>query len=194
MKICQRHQFFFSNLSQARFHLVLFVFCSSGLPKPQISADLSVITVKDQVELRCVLPGPYSPCRFNSSSQSSPLSPVQKGREGLCTVTVSGAVLLVPNAAFKTHTHISCGYTWNDTTIFSDNITLSVFNFGELFFLFPYSIACLFMLVQTCFLCRHIEINHTHLQYSVSDCKVQYAMFQQLCPVSDTFFCLFNTE
>lgn len=111
-------------------------FPSSDLPKPKISAETEVLTVKDQVKLQCKPPESVnvSQCHFNYSSQSAHLNPVKHSKEEYYTVTVSGAVLLKHNASFKSHTHISCRCTWNNNTIISENISLLVFNFGEFFF------------------------------------------------------------
>ncbi|KAL2099763.1 hypothetical protein ACEWY4_004157 [Coilia grayii] len=100
----------------------------SGWPKPVISSQLTIMTVRDRFELYCDLHHPYDKCHFNSSSQAHSL-PADKCGKNRCTTTVSGAVLLMPNAGYKTQTHISCGYTLNGTSEYSDNITVVVFNF-----------------------------------------------------------------
>ncbi|XP_041915851.1 uncharacterized protein LOC121680509 isoform X2 [Alosa sapidissima] len=100
----------------------------SGWTKPVVSAQLSVMTVKDEVELHCDPQPPNTQwtCLFNSSSQKDLLTPTNKGH---CTVTVKGDKLLEHNAGYKTNTHISCGCTLDNTTIYSENITVVVFNF-----------------------------------------------------------------
>ncbi|XP_076140852.1 uncharacterized protein LOC143123375 isoform X2 [Alosa pseudoharengus] len=102
----------------------------SGRTKPVVSAQLSVMTVKDEVELRCDLQAPNTQwtCLFNSSSQKDLLTTTNKGH---CIVTVKGDKLLEHNAGYKTNTHISCGCTLDNTTIYSENITVMVFNFGN---------------------------------------------------------------
>ncbi|KAG5272882.1 hypothetical protein AALO_G00170320 [Alosa alosa] len=58
----------------------------SGWTKPVVSAQLSVMTVKDEVELHCDPQPPNTQwtCLFNSSSQKDLLTPTNKGH---CTET-----------------------------------------------------------------------------------------------------------
>ncbi|XP_042565197.1 uncharacterized protein LOC122133323 isoform X2 [Clupea harengus] len=100
---------------------------STGWPKPEISTQLTVMTVKDQVELHCDLQHWYDECLINSSSQQRPFNEGQSKTKP-CTVTVSGAQLLVPKAGYNTLIQISCGYSRNTTWRYSDNITVMVFN------------------------------------------------------------------
>ncbi|XP_063067278.1 uncharacterized protein LOC134458805 [Engraulis encrasicolus] len=100
----------------------------SGWPRPETSAEMTAMTVKDHVQLHCTnLHEEYEKCHFTFSSQMKSFT--GKKSESSCTLEVSGSVLRMPNSTYKSLTQISCGYTLNGTQVSSENITVKVFNF-----------------------------------------------------------------